>query len=299
MTSSNTPNLSPIIYGCWRLQDDPNNASTQHTLTKIQTCLDNNINTFDHADIYGNFACETAFGQALKQSPTLKQKIKIITKTGIKITSEKFPDTTIPHYNSTKKYIIEQAEQSLTNLNIESIDILLIHRPDFLMDATETADALTTLIKQGKIKTRWRLKFHTLTVLPFAIKTTNTTRHKPNRILHSKQRTTHRRLTRPMPNNTISNPWHGHQQPPEKSSQALLNKQQEHEKYSTKSHQIHNTTIDQIAYAWILKHPANPIPIIGSNNPARIASAANAINIKLTHQQWYQILHATRGHHIA
>lgn len=142
--------FSRIIHGLWRLADW--NLSTNDTQTLIEQCLDRGITTFDHADIYGNYSCEKLFGQALAQKPSLRESMQLVTKCGIKLTSDKYPERKINFYDTSKEHIINSANQSLKNLNTDYIDVLLLHRPDPFMDPQEVADAFIQLKEEGKVR---------------------------------------------------------------------------------------------------------------------------------------------------
>jgi len=88
------------------------------------------VTSFDHADIYGDYGCEYKFGKILQSNPALRQKMQLITKCGIKLTSNKFPDRALNHYDNSYNHILESVENSLRNFNTDYIDLLLIHRPD-------------------------------------------------------------------------------------------------------------------------------------------------------------------------
>src|SRR4051812_448909 len=138
---------SRIIAGAWRWNEV--DATVVDKL--IRTSLDEGITSFDHADIYGAYNNEKIFGDALKGHSALRQKMQLITKCGIKLLSPKFPDTWIKHYDTSKSHIINSVEQSLTNLGTDFIDLLLIHRPDPLMDAEEVAETFALLKQNGKV----------------------------------------------------------------------------------------------------------------------------------------------------
>jgi len=116
--------------------------TTTEYLMIIEECLHNGITSFDHANIYGDYTTEAEFGAALKQVPSLREQIQLITKCGIQITSVNRPLHQIKSYNTTKEYIIASTEQSLKNFQTDHLDVLLIHRPDPLLNPEEVAEAL-------------------------------------------------------------------------------------------------------------------------------------------------------------
>jgi len=143
--------LSRLIYGMWRLANDDDTRAA-HIQAKIEACLEQGISSFDQADIYGDYRCEALLGSVLKDAPHLREQMQIITKCDIKLKSSKWPDTYVKHYDTSAKHIHASVDASLTHMAIDYIDILLLHRPDPLMDADETGRALDELIVAGKVK---------------------------------------------------------------------------------------------------------------------------------------------------
>ena len=146
---SSTLEVSRFALGFWRLNKWE--MSSTELLYFIETVLDRGITTFDHADIYGDFSCETLFGDALKRKPALRQNMQLITKCGIKPASQKFPERKISHYDTGYQHIVNSVEQSLKNFHTDYLDLLLIHRPDPLMNPAETARAFEELHRSGKV----------------------------------------------------------------------------------------------------------------------------------------------------
>ena len=144
------PEVSRITLGVMRLRDW--SLSVSETRERIEQSLELGITTFDHADIYGDYTCEALFGDALAASPSLRNGMQLVTKCGIKLVSDNNPGCTIKHYDTSKSHIIASVENSLNRLRTDYIDLLLIHRPDPLMDADEVADAFTSLRESGKAR---------------------------------------------------------------------------------------------------------------------------------------------------
>lgn len=134
-----------MTWGVWG-----KNCNSKEMIELMNCCLDNNITTFDHADIYGDYTTEEAFGKAFGESKIDRQKIQLISKCGIqmKVKSRK---NVIKHYDYSKSYIIWSVEQSLKNLETDYLDLLLLHRPGPLMEAGEIAAAIEKLKREGKI----------------------------------------------------------------------------------------------------------------------------------------------------
>nr|WP_314859448.1 aldo/keto reductase [uncultured Undibacterium sp.] len=146
----NGPEFSRIVLGLWRL------SSWQMGLAQraefLQAALDLGITTIDQADIYGDYTSETLLGETFAYAPSLRQHFQIVTKCGIQFPATLRPAQTSHIYNTTGQHIITSAETSLRSMQIETIDLLLIHRPDPLMDADEVAAAFTRLHESGKVK---------------------------------------------------------------------------------------------------------------------------------------------------
>jgi predicted oxidoreductase len=141
------PEFSRFVMGYWRLMDW--NMSARQLVSFIEEHLDLGVTTVDHADIYGGYQCEAAFGEALKLAPHLRQRMEIVSKCGIATTAR--AENALGHYITSRDHIIASAEQSLVNLATERLDLLLIHRPDPLMDADEVAEAFLHLHQSGKV----------------------------------------------------------------------------------------------------------------------------------------------------
>ena len=142
--------LSPIIAGTmnWGIWDK--NLSTTEMSHLINICIENKITTFDHADIYGGYTTEAAFGKALNESKVDRKNMQLITKCGIEHISENRPNNIVKHYDYSKEYIIWSVENSLKNLQTDYIDVLLLHRPSPLMQPEVIAEAISELKDSGK-----------------------------------------------------------------------------------------------------------------------------------------------------
>ena len=142
--------LSEFIQGYWRLADWK--MSPSQILDFLKQHLDLGISSVDHADIYGNYSCEQLFGEALALEPALRQQIEIVTKCDIKLLSDKYPQRTVKHYDTSAAHILASVENSLRNLHTDYLDLLLIHRPDPLMNADEVAQTFQQLKACGKVR---------------------------------------------------------------------------------------------------------------------------------------------------
>ncbi|MEM6987292.1 MAG: aldo/keto reductase, partial [Pseudomonadota bacterium] len=150
-TLSESLEISRIVYGLWRLGDD-SDTSTDHVTAKIEACLEQGITTMDQADIYGDYNCEALFGAALHAKPSLRDQIEIVTKCDIVAPIGRYSDAPVKYYDTSADHIRASVEHSLKAMHTDYIDLLLLHRPDPLMDHTETGDALDALVSSGKVR---------------------------------------------------------------------------------------------------------------------------------------------------
>ena len=148
----NAPEVSALAYGVWRLADDSEGSSPARVRAKIDTCLELGITTFDHADIYGLYTCEGLFGAALKDAKHLRDQMQIVTKCCINVPCERRPGTRLAHYDASASNIGQCVDRSLRELHTDRIDVLLIHRPDWLTNAADTAAGLQAVMKAGKVR---------------------------------------------------------------------------------------------------------------------------------------------------
>ena len=262
----------------------------------VDTSLEMGITLFDHADIYGEYRCEEAFGKLLKIKPSLRDRFQLVTKCGIKLATGKFPGQKINHYDTSYEHIMRSAEASLVNLNTEHIDLLLIHRPDPLMNPEETAKAFFQLKASGKVgnfgvSNFTPMQFEMLNKYFGGLLVTNQVEYSPYCLEHfqngnmdffQKQRI-HPMGWSPMAGGMLLKP--------EDEKVKRLN-----EKLREIGKDLGTEKIDEVIYAWILYHPAKVIPIIGSGKPERLKSAAAAMKLKMTREQWYEIYIASQGY---
>mgnify|MGYP005848165355 CR=1 FL=1 len=283
-------NLSRIIQGCMTWGKWGANFNTQAMSQKIEQIVELGVTTFDHADIYGDYTTEEAFGKAFIQSRINREDIQLISKCGIQLHNEK-RETFVKHYNYDASYVISQAEQSLKKLKTDYLDLFLLHRPSPLMHIDEVTKAIDKLQKDGKIKyfgvsnfTPQQIDFlaQSLDVSANQIQCSLTHYHplEDDTLFYHQQ---HEIMT------MAWSPLGGLFKIDEYS--AL---QQAFEEISEK----HNCTIPQIALAWLHKHPANIYPVIGTTKTERVQEAMESLNIKLDLQDWFELYEAARGREV-
>jgi predicted oxidoreductase len=295
----NGPELSRLVYGTWRILDDEDktNCTPRALLNRFKACADLGITTLDTAEIYGTYHVEEAIGGALKLDPAFRNKIEIVTKCGIYIPCEFHPERKVAHYNLTAARIIKSTEKSLRLMGIDHIDLMLVHRPDWLTSADETAAGLNKLLKDGKIRSAGVSNYnvHQFELLNSRMDQPLVTNQVEFSLLHmdpiydgtADQCQRHRIL--PMAWSPLA-------------KGALMQNDPETEPLRAKaaelSEKYDNATLDQLAYAWIMAHPSMPLPILGSNKLERIQAAANATKIQLEREDWYGLWVAAKGHGI-
>ncbi|WNN33074.1 aldo/keto reductase family oxidoreductase [Pantoea agglomerans] len=287
--ASQGPDFSPLVMGYWRLMEW--GMSPQERVAFIEHHLRLGITTVDHADIYGDYQCEAAFGEALKLAPGLRDQLQIVTKCGIATRAR--PEHQIGHYITDKSHILQSAENSLRLFHTDRLDLLLIHRPDPLMEADEVADAFMALHQSGKVlhfgvSNFTSSQFSLLqSRLPFSL-VTNQLEISPVQqsvLLDGSLDQCQQLRIRPMAwsclggGRLFNDP---HFQPLRNELEAVRQ-------------ETGATSLEQVVYAWILMLPSRPLPIIGSGKAARVSEAAGALNLILTRQQWFRIRKAALG----
>lgn len=289
--------LSRIIYGLWRLADDKNTA-TSHVQAKLESCLSQGITTFDQADIYGNYASEKLFGTALKAAPVLRAQMQIITKCDIMLTSELYPARRVKYYDSSRAHLEYSVNNSLANMNIEQIDLLLIHRPDPLMDAAETGAALDDLIASGKVASVGVSNFRSYDwdLLQSNMKA----RLQTNQIELSLL------ATDPFTNGDMAfmqqhkiapmawSPLAGGELFNPKANTQIINLRNRLDIIAAEQH----VGADAVAIAWLLRHPAGILPVLGTNSLDRIARLSEATKVDIDRETWYELYTLACGHEV-
>ncbi|EKO3390457.1 aldo/keto reductase [Vibrio fluvialis] len=292
--ASQGPEFSELVQGYWRLGEW--GMTAQERLTFLKQHLELGITTVDHADIYGNYECEQLFGEALALEPSLREQLQIVTKCDIKLCSAKFPERKINHYDTSAAHIYQSVNNSLERLRVNEIDVLLIHRPDVLMDADEVAEAFTELHKVGKVK-----HFGVSNFSPAQFELLQSRLGKPlvtNQVeinplnfdvAHDGTLDQMQMLrTRPMAWSCLGGGaiFNGDSEQAQRVRAVLEELREE----------LGAESIDQVIYAWVRALPSKPLPIIGSGKIERVQAAVDALDLTLTREQWYRVWVASKGH---
>ncbi len=289
-------NISPYVIGTMRLGKWGSNLSTKEYEKFIESCLELNLIDFDHADIYGDYTTESEFGNVLKYRSDLRQKLRIITKCGIKMNTDNRPDHKIKSYDLSKRHIKNSVEASLNNLHTEHIDLLLLHRPDYLMDPSEIAEAFTELKREGKVG-EFGVSNFSVSQFDLLNSFTPLVTNQIEISISQRKAFDDGALVQCLKLGIIPTAW-------SPLGGGLLFR--ESKDASTKRIQQtlvalgkkYNLTADQVLYVWLKKHPAGIIPVLGTSKISRVKAASNALNVTLSHEEWYMLLEAAVGEEI-
>lgn len=285
--------ISKIAYGCWRLTE----GDVAATRAKIEAALEAGMTLIDTADIYG-YGSEAGFGgaeellgQVLKETPALRDQMVLATKGGI--------DVATP-YNSSYDYLIDACDVSLKRLQTDYVDLYQIHRPDLFTSFEEMGKALDYLVVSGKTRTVGVSNF---TAAQFrALQANMETRlvsHQPefsawcidpitDGVLDQCQEVSAACLAwSPLAGGALVTGDGSNTSDPVHFAEVL--------KVIDRLAETHSVDRTQIALAFVLHHPANVVPIVGTQTPERIAASAKAAHVKLSPRDWYDILEARRG----
>ena len=286
------PELSRLALGLWRLAD--RRPGTSETVELIEAALELGITTFDHADIYGDHTCEGLFGAALGRRPELRQGMELVTKCGIKLVSERRPGRRIKHYDTGRAHILASVETSLRELRTDRIDLLLLHRPDPLLDPDEVAAAFGELRSAGKVLHFGVSNFTAQQLEMLAARlpvplVTNQIEISPLALGAWRDGTLDQCLRRRIAPMAWS-PLAGGRLSQGEDERARRVRRMLGELAGELG-----AGPDQVAVAWLLAHPARIVPILGSGNRERIGAAAAACGLSFDRERWFRLWTASTG----
>jgi len=293
-TRANGLELSRIVAGMWRMVEW--NMTVEQRIALIEQCIAMGVTSFDHADIYGNYGVEGLFGEALRAQPSLRDRIQLVSKCGIKLLSNMRPEHRIQHYDTGAAHIVASAEESLRQLHTDRLDLLLVHRPDPLMDFDEIADAFTRLKQAGKVLHVGVSNFsrHQFEVLNRRVElATNQVEFSPLHVAPMFDETFDGMQDlgiAPM----IWSPLAGGRLFTSNEANAE-NLRLVVKEIADRLHQPFASVI----FAWIMQLPSNPVPLTGSGRIEAIGVAVAGTGFKLSRTDWFAILRAARGHEVA
>ncbi|MEM1374114.1 MAG: aldo/keto reductase [Pseudomonadota bacterium] len=283
--------LSRIVYGMWRLGDD-GDTSPAHIEAKIDACLAQGITTMDQADIYGGYEAEELLGQALRSAPHLKDKIEIVTKCDIVAPAGRYSEARVKYYDTSRAHIVASVDHSLRLMGIDRIDLLLIHRPDPMMDARDTGAALDDVVASGKVRHVGvsNFKLHDWNLLQSAMDTPLVTNQIEISLMHHAPFTNgdvaylQERGVPPM----AWSPLGGGALFQNAQVMAALGR-------VATAQGVDETAV---AVAWLLAHPARILPVMGTNNLSRIKAFSDAAKVEMDRETWFELYTAALGHEV-
>ncbi len=287
-------NFSPIAAGVWRAPEWGLDAAG--LAGWMSQALDLGITTFDHADIYGGYTVEAMFGAAFAQAPGLRDRLQIVTKCGIKLVNAQRPGHAIKSYDSSRAYVLASVDASLAALRTDRIDLLLLHRPDLLMDPEELGETFRHLLAAGK-------------VLHFGV-----SNHTPGQLAMLRRR--HPLLTnqiefsplqmRALADGTLEQCVDLGLRPmlwsPLAGGRLLTGSDEQACRVRAVLQALgdeRGASVATMACAWLMRHPSRPVPITGSGRMAALREAVAATGVLLSAEDWYRVWQASIGHEVA
>jgi len=291
--SKNGPDVSELVHGLWRLADWRRRRGEVAAL--IRRCLEVGITTFDHADIYGDYTCEAIFGEALIEAGVERADIQLVTKCGVKLVSANRPEHRITSYDTSRAHIVASVDSSLRNLRTDYVDLLLIHRPNPLTDPQQVNEAFVYLRDSGKVRHFGVSNFLPcqFEMLASKLDVPLVTNQIEYSVLHLDAQADgtvdmcQRLDIRPM----AWSPFGGGRLFGAESERAIRLR----ETLGKIGRDLGGASIDQVALAWILMHPAGFVPVLGTGNADRIGRAAEALELRLSPDQWFEIRRDATG----
>ncbi|GEK90433.1 aldo/keto reductase [Alkalibacterium kapii] len=286
-------NVSEIALGCMRMSE----LDTQKASRVIETAYNEGINFYDHADIYGKGESEERFKDALKNTFINRDDIFLQSKTGIRS----------GYYDFSKQHIVSSVEKSLKRLGTEYLDVLLLHRPDTLVEPEEVAEAFNQLHSAGKVKQFGVSNHSPLQIellkkyidqelitnqLQFGLMHTgmidagiHVNTKDENALDHDRAVLDYSRL-----NDMTIQPWS-----PVHAEDGVFLNNPKYQKVNDRLSEIgdkYGVDNEVMSIAWILRHPAEMQVILGTMTPERIKNYSQASKVKITREEWYDIYRA-------
>lgn len=287
--------LSRIVYGMWRIGDDPD-TSTAHVRAKIDACLAQGITTIDQADIYGGYTAEGILGKALKENKGLRDQLEIVTKCDIVAPAGRYADARVKHYDTSPEHIARSIDNSLSDMGIDHIDLLLIHRPDPLMDHLATGRALDQAVASGRVRAvgvsnfrpwDWSLLQSAMDT-PLATNQIEISLSAHEGMVNGDIAFLQERGIRPM----AWSPLGGGALMDGSAVETLRGKMAE----IAASNEVDEAAV---AVAWLLAHPSGILPVMGTNTISRIETLSDALKVEMDRETWFDLYSAALGREVA
>jgi predicted oxidoreductase len=294
--SAHGPEFSRMVYGTWRLL--ATKPTPQEINRRLHECLELGFTTIDTAEIYGLYEVERQLGAALALSPGLRDRFELVTKAGIYLPCSHYPESRTAHYDASGPRLVSSLEKSMRLLGTDRIDLFLVHRPDWLTRADDTAAGLNELLRTGKIGAAG--------VSNYSASQFDLLNSLMDRPLATNQIEFHLLHMEPITDGTFDQceklgvlpmAWSplagGRLFDPGNASAARLAAAAK-----DMASRYDGATLEQLAYAWILAHPSHPLPVIGTHRPERLRAAAQAAAIVLEREDWFALWEAAQGRKI-
>ncbi len=289
----NPAGLSRVVAGAWRLAEW--HWTPQQRLAWIEANLELGVTSFDHADIYGGYSVESLFGEALALRPALRERMQLVSKCGIQLVAPARPGNLVKHYDTSAAHLRASVQRSLAALRTDHLDLLLIHRPDALMDFDELADTFEALRREGLVRAFGVSNFTPSQLAPlqrrFAL-ATHQIELSPLHLdaLHDGVLDQCQDLgLRPM----IWSPLAGGR---------LFTADDERARRLRQTLQALaaelGVSVTTLVIAWLLRHPSQPMPIVGSRRVEVAREAMAALDLRLGAQQWWRVWAAAAGREV-
>lgn len=298
--------VSRMAYGCWRIAGawspaEVTAASQAAGRKAVLAAYEAGFTLFDQADIYCHGETEKIFGQVLKEVSGMRGRVVIASKCGIRMAGEPNPDSAY-RYDFSADHLTRSCEQSLQRLGVDTIDLYQLHRPDYLMDPAEIADAFTQLKRAGKVREFGVSNFRPsqvtalqaacpmkLAVNQIEISLANLSAFEDGTLDQCLARQITPMAWSPLAGGKLGD-----------GAKKILPSQKPYQTRKVNAAldemaQAHGVSRTALALAWLLKHPSGIIPLVGSTNPENIRQAARAAEIELSRDEWYRLLEAARG----
>lgn len=289
----NSIDFSPYLVGTMRLGKWGENFNTKQWINFIERSIAIGLKDFDHADIYGDYTTEADFGKALKEKPHLREEMQITTKCGIRMPAENRPKNKLKSYDSGEEYILQSVENSLRNLHTDYIDVLLLHRPDFLMNPNEIAETFEKLKDDGKVRFFGVSNF-TISQFDMINSVFPLVTHQIEASLSHLDPFEDGSLDQLLMKNIRPTAW------------SPLGGGHFMRKGNTKSQQELNTTLKalsekyelnnaQLMLLFLKKHPSGIIPVLGTSKTERLEEALQVESKSIEKEDWYALYSASKG----
>jgi predicted oxidoreductase len=289
---------SDIVYGTWRLLDDPPGAEPEPLASRLALCADVGITTVDTAEIYGGYRVEQHLGAALQCTPGLRDRLQIVTKCGIYVPAPGQPERRVAHYDATASRIVQSVERSLRLLGTDRIDLLLVHRPDWLTPAADTAAGLERVLRDGKVLQ--------VGVSNYAVEQFVTLQALMSKRLVTNQIELSMFHADPVVDGTLARFDGLHVRPmawsPLGGGRLFRSDDDAARRVQAVCSELAprygGASWEAIAIAWILALPGRPHVVLGTNKIDRIRAAAAAAALRLEREDWFLLTEAARGEKI-